>query len=194
MACAAVRTGLPDIAGWQAHCAAMTNAARCDGRCSALRWAMHCAAIIGGEHGHVARSSERHSAHPASVCESSLSSACRMLPAWPLSSFRGLFQAQQKPMGETFLLLPQNSTRRIRLPSFPGSNSPREPLDEVTTRSEAAQVILHRMQKEVWHSITLPFVKRNRGRKPPPRGNWHPASNKNKAPSARRRRELLVVV
>ena len=70
-------------------------------------------------------------------------------------------------MGETFLLLPQNSTRRIRLPSFPGSNSPREPLDEVTTRSEAAQAILHRMLKEVWHGITLPFVKRNRGRKPP---------------------------
>lgn len=161
--------------------AAMADAARCVGQ-------------IGGEHCHVARSSERHSAHPASVCESCLSSACRMLPAWPLSSFRGLFQAQQKPMGETFPLLPQNSTRRIRLPSFPGSNSPREPLDEVTTRSEAAQAILHRMLKEVWHSITLPFVKRNRGRKPPPRGNCHPASNKNKAPSARWRRELLVVV
>ena len=145
----------------------MTNAAHCDGRCSALRWAMHRAAIISGEHCHAARSSERRSAHPASVCESCLSSACRMLPAWPLSSFRGLFQAQQKPMGETFLLLPQNSTRRIRLPSFPGSNSPREPLDEVTTRSEAAQAILHRMLKEVWHGITLPFVKRNRGRKPP---------------------------
>ena len=170
----------------------MADAARCVGQCTALRWAMHRAAIIGGEHCHVARSSERRSAHPASVCESCLSSACRMLPAWPLSSFRGLFQAQQKPMGETFLLLPQNSTRRIRLPSFPGSNNPREPLDEVTTRSEAAQVILHRMLKEVWHSITHPSVKRNRGRKPPPRGNWHPA--KNKAPSARRRRELLVVV
>ena len=172
----------------------MTNAARCDGRCSALRWAMHRAAIIGREHCHVARSSERCSAHPASVRESCLSSACRMLPAWPLSSLRGLFQAQQKPMGETFTLLAKNSTRRIRLPSFPGSNSPREPLDEVTTRSEAAQAILHRMQKEVWHSITHPFVKRNRGRKPPPRGNWYPASNKNKAPSARKRRELLDVV
>ena len=145
----------------------MTNAARCDGRCSALRWAMHRAAIIAGEHCHVARSSERHSAHPASVCENCLSSACRMLPAWPLSSFRGLFRAQQEPAGEPFPLLPQNSTRRIRLPFFPGSNSPREPLDEVTTRSEAAQVILHRMLKEVRHSITLPFVKRNRGRKPP---------------------------
>lgn len=145
----------------------MTNAARCDGRRTALRWAIHRAAIIGGEHSHVARSSERRSAHLASVRESCPSSACRMLPAWPLSSFRGLFQAQQKPMGETFPLLAKNSTRRIRLPSFPGSNSPREPLDEVTTRSEAAQVILHRMLKEVWHSITLPFVKRNRGRKPP---------------------------
>ena len=145
----------------------MTNAAHCDGRCSALRWAMHRAAIISGEHCHAARSSERRSAHPASVCESCLSSACRMLPAWPLSSFRGLFQAQQKPTGETFPLLPQNSTRRIRLPSFSDSNSPREPLDEDTARSEAAQVILHRMLKEVWHSITLPFVKRNRGRKPP---------------------------
>ena len=194
MACATVRTGLPDIAGWQAHCAAMTNAARCDGRCTALRWAMYCAAIIVGEHSHVARSSERRSAHLASVRESCPSSACRMLPAWPLSSFRGLFQAQQKPMGETFPLLPQNSTRRIRLPSFPGSNSPREPLDEVATRNEAARVTLHRMLKEVWHGTTHPSVKRNRGRKPPPRGNWYPASNKNKAPSARRRRELLVVV
>lgn len=145
----------------------MTNAARFDGRCTALRWAMHCAAIIGGEHCHVARSSKRRSAHPASVCESCLSSACRMLPAWPLSPFRGLFRAQQEPAGEPFPLLAKNSTRRIRLRSFPGSNSPREPLDEVTTRSEAAQAILHRMQKEVWHSITLPFVKRNRGRKPP---------------------------
>lgn len=145
----------------------MTNAARCDSRCSALRWAMHCAAMIGGEHCHVARSSERRSAHPTSVRESCLSSASRMLSAWPLSSLRELYQAQQKPMGETFPLLPQNSTRRIRLPSFPGSNSPREPLDEVTTRSEAAQVILHRMLKEMWHSITHPSVKRNRGRKPP---------------------------
>lgn len=145
----------------------MTNAARCDGRCSALRWAMHRAAIIVGEHCHVARSSERRSAHPASVCESCLSSASRMLSAWPLSSLRELYRAQQKPMGETFPLLPKNSTRIIRLPSFPGSNSPREPLDEVTTRSEAAQAILHRMPKEVWHSITRPFVKRNRGRKPP---------------------------
>lgn len=172
----------------------MTNAARCDGRCSALRWAMHRAAIIGGEHCHVARSSERRSAHPASVCESCPSSACRMLSAWPLSPRRGLYRAQQEPAGEPFTLLAKNSTRRIRLPSFPGSNSPREPLDDVTTRSEAAQVILHRMLKEVWHSITHPFVKRNRGRKPSPRGNWHPASNKNKAPSARRRRELPVVV
>ena len=172
----------------------MTNAARCDGRCSALRWAMHRAAIIAGEHCHVARSSERHSAHQASVRESRLSSACLMLSAWPLSSLRGPYRAQLEPAGEPFPLLAKNSTRRIRLPFFPGSNSPREPLDEVTTRSEAAQVILHRMLKEVWHSITLPFVKRNRGRKPPPRGNWHPASNKNKAPSARRRRELLVVV
>ena len=145
----------------------MTNAARCDGRCSALRWAMHRAAIIAGEHCHVARSSERRSAHPASVRESCLSSACLMLSAWPLSPLRGLFQAQQKPAGEPFTLLAKNSTRRIRLPSFPGSNSPREPLDEVTTRSEAAQVILHRMLKEVWHSIIHPFVKRNRGRKPP---------------------------
>ena len=172
----------------------MTNAARCDGRCSALRWAMHRAAIIGGEHSHVARSSERRSAHPASVCESCLSSACRMLPAWPLSSFRGLFQAQQKPMGETFTLLPQNSTRRIWLPSFPGSNSPKWPLEIVNSRHGAGQIILHGISKEVWHIITRPSVKRNRGRKPPPRGNWHPASNKNKAPSARRRRELLVVV
>lgn len=172
----------------------MTNAAHCDGRCSALRWAMHRAAIIGREHCHVARSSERRSAHPASVCESCLSSACLMLSACPLSPRRRLFQAQQKPMGETFPLLPQNSTRRIRLPSFPGSNSPREPLDEVTTRSEAAQVILHRMLKEVWHSITLPFVKRNRGRKPPLVGTGVLPLIKNKAPSARRRRELLVVV
>lgn len=145
----------------------MTNAARCDGRCSALRWAMQRAAIISREHCHVARSSERRSAHPASVRENCLSSASRMLSAWPLSSLRELYQAQQKPMGETFPLLPQNSTRRIRLPSFPGSNSPREPLDEITTRNEAARVTLHRMLKEVWHSITLPFVKRNRGRKPP---------------------------
>ena len=108
--------------------------------------------------------------------------------------FGGFSKRSRSLRGSLFTLLAKNSTRRIRLPSFPGSNSPREPLDEVTTRSEAAQVILHRMLKEVWHSITRPFVKRNRGRKPPPRGNWHPASNKNKAPSARRRRELLVVV
>ena len=102
MACAAVRTGLPDIAGWQAHCAAMTNAARCDGRCTALRWAMHCAAIIGREHGHVARSSKRRSAHPASVCESCLSSACRMLPAWPFSSPPGAFPSAAEAYGRDF--------------------------------------------------------------------------------------------
>ncbi len=152
----------------------MTSSLRCDDKCSALRWPMHRAALGNAPRCDnqrrtlpAARSSERRSAHPASVCESCLSSACRMLPAWPLSSFRGLFQAQQKPMGETSPLLPQNNTCRIRLPSFPGSNSTREPLDEDTTRSEAAQVILHRMLKEVWHGITLPFVKRNRGRKPP---------------------------
>ena len=152
----------------------MTNAAHCDGRCSALRWPMQRAAL-----GNALRCDNRRRTLPCgkeqrkAFCPPGFrllklpSSACRMLPAWPLSSFRGLFQAQQKPMGETFPLLPQNSTRRIRLPSFPGSNSTREPLEGVTTRSEAAQVILHWMLKEVWHGITLPFVKRNRGRKPP---------------------------
>ena len=171
----------------------MTNATHCDGRCSALRWAMHRAAIIGGEHSHVARSGKRCSAHPASVRENCLSSVCRMLPALLLPSFREPCRTHLEPAGKPFTLLPQNSTRRIRLPSFPGSNSPRESLDEVTTRCEIAQVTLHRMLGEVWHGITHPSAKRNRGRKPLPRGNWHPASNKNKAPSARRRRELPVI-
>lgn len=95
--------------------------------------------------------------HPLAGC-------CRLGRFHP---FGGFSKRSRSLRERLFLFYPKNSTRRIRLPSFPGSNSPREPLDEVTTRSEAAQVILHRMLKEVWHGITLPFVKRNRGRKPP---------------------------
>lgn len=110
--------------------------------------------------------------HPLAGC-------CRLGRFHP---FGGFSKRSRSLWERLFLFYSKNSTRRIRLPSSPGSNSPREPLDEVTTRSEAAQVILHRMLKEVRHSITLPFVKRNRGRKPPPRGNWHPASNKKQSP------------
>ena len=39
----------------QTHCAAKPNAARCDGRCSALRWTMHCTTSFHPNHSHEAR-------------------------------------------------------------------------------------------------------------------------------------------
>ena len=152
----------------------MTSSLRCDDKCSALRWPMQRAAL-----GNALRCDNRRRTLPCGkeqrkafcppVFRLLKLPVIRLQDAAGLAAFilSGAFPSAAETYGRDFLLLPQNSTRRIRLPSFPGSNSPREPLDEVTTRSEAAQAILHRMLKEVWHGITLPFVKRNRGRKPP---------------------------
>lgn len=43
----------------QTHCAAKPNAARCDERCSALRWTMHCAASFHPSHSHEARRTQQ---------------------------------------------------------------------------------------------------------------------------------------
>ena len=43
----------------QTHCAAKPNAARCDGRCSALRWTMHCTTSFHPNHSHEARSTQQ---------------------------------------------------------------------------------------------------------------------------------------
>ena len=43
----------------QTHCAAKPNAARCDGRCSALRWTMHRTASFHPNHSHEARRTQQ---------------------------------------------------------------------------------------------------------------------------------------
>ena len=43
----------------QTHCAAKPNAARCDGRCSALRWTMHCTTSFHPNHSHEARRTQQ---------------------------------------------------------------------------------------------------------------------------------------
>ncbi len=43
----------------QTHCAAKPNAARCDERCSALRWTMHCTTSFHPSHSHEARSTQQ---------------------------------------------------------------------------------------------------------------------------------------
>lgn len=43
----------------QTHCAAKPNAARCDERCSALRWTMHRTASFHPNHSHEARSTQQ---------------------------------------------------------------------------------------------------------------------------------------
>ena len=43
----------------QTHCAAKPNAARCDERCSALRWTMHCTTPFHPSHSHEARSPQQ---------------------------------------------------------------------------------------------------------------------------------------
>ena len=41
------------------YCAAMPYAARCDGRCSALRWTMHCTTSFHPSHSHEARRTQQ---------------------------------------------------------------------------------------------------------------------------------------
>lgn len=153
----------------------MTSSLRCDDECSALRWPMHCAAL-----GNALRCDNRRRTRPcgkeqrkafcpprlpsAKVACHSLAGCCRLGRFHP---FGGFSKRSRNLWERLFLFYPKTVPAESGFPPFPGSNRPREPLDEDTTRSEAAQVILHRMLKEVWHSITLPFVKRNRGRKPP---------------------------
>lgn len=48
----------------QTHCAAKPNAARCDGRCSALRWTMHRTASFHPNHSHEARRTQQPSPQP----------------------------------------------------------------------------------------------------------------------------------
>ena len=43
----------------QTHCAAKPNAARCDERCSALRWTMHCTTSFHPSHSHEARRTQQ---------------------------------------------------------------------------------------------------------------------------------------
>lgn len=43
----------------QTHCAAKPNAARCDERCSALRWTMHCTTSFHPNHSHEARRTQQ---------------------------------------------------------------------------------------------------------------------------------------
>ena len=43
----------------QTHCAAKPNAARCDGRCSALRWTMHCTTSFHPNHSHEERRTQQ---------------------------------------------------------------------------------------------------------------------------------------
>ena len=43
----------------QTHCAAKPNAARCDGRCSAMRWTMHCTTSFHPSHSHEARRTQQ---------------------------------------------------------------------------------------------------------------------------------------
>ena len=43
----------------QTHCAAKPNAARCDDRCSALRWTMHCTTSFHPSHSHEARRTQQ---------------------------------------------------------------------------------------------------------------------------------------
>lgn len=43
----------------QTHCAAKPNAARCDERCSALRWTMQCTTSFHPSHSHEARSTQQ---------------------------------------------------------------------------------------------------------------------------------------
>ena len=43
----------------QTHCAAKPNAARCDGRCSALRWTMHCTTSFHPSHSHEERRTQQ---------------------------------------------------------------------------------------------------------------------------------------
>ena len=43
----------------QTHCAAKPNAARCYGRCTALRWTMHCTTSFHPSHSHEARRTQQ---------------------------------------------------------------------------------------------------------------------------------------
>lgn len=53
----------------QTHCAAKPNAARCDERCSALRWTMHCTTSFHPSHSHEAKDPTTEPHSRPSVCK-----------------------------------------------------------------------------------------------------------------------------